>query len=97
MGIGRKRKKWKISQSLLGKIGKNKRRKMRKKKRIFLLKYEKDIIREKANNINLTEKKKNNTITKRSFSTNSEKRKKENNPFVNSYSLLYKNKKEYPI
>ena len=61
---------------------------------IKIIDFEKDIIREKANNINLTEKKKNHTITKRSFSTNSEKRKKENNPFVNSYSLLYKNKKE---
>ena len=58
MGIGRKRKKWKICQSLFGKIGKNKRRKIRKKKRNFLLKYEKDIIREKANTINLSEKKK---------------------------------------
>ena len=58
MGIGRKRKKWKIYKNLFGKIGKNKRRKMRKKKRNFLLKYEKDIIREKANTINLSEKKK---------------------------------------
>jgi hypothetical protein len=31
---------------------------MRKKKKNFLLKYEKDIIREKANTINLSEKKK---------------------------------------
>ena len=58
MGIGRKRKKWKICKNLFGKIGKNKRRKMRKKKRNFLLKYEKDIIREKANTINLSDKKK---------------------------------------
>ena len=97
MGIGRKRKKWKICKNLFGKIGKNKRRKMRKKKRNFLLKYEKYIIREKAKYYKFIRQKKNYAIINHSVSTNSEKRKKENNPFVNSYYLLNKNKKEYPI
>lgn len=64
---------------------------------IKIIDFEKEIIREKVNNINLSEKKNNYPKTKRSFSTNSENRKKENNPYLNNYSLLYKNKNESPI
>jgi len=58
---------------------------------------EKDITKEKMNKNNLTERK-NYHRGKRSISMNSDNSNKDNTPYINTYSIIYKNKKElYPI
>ena len=58
---------------------------------------EKDITKEKMNKNNLTERK-NYHRGKRSISMNSDNSNKYNTPYINTYSIIYKNKKElYPI
>ena len=57
-GDRKKKEKMENLEEFVWKNRENKRRKMRKKKRNFLLKYEKESIREKANTINLSDKKK---------------------------------------
>ena len=58
---------------------------------------EKDITKEKMNKNNLTERK-NYHRGKRSISMNSDNSIKDNTPYINTYSIIYKNKKElYPI
>ena len=58
---------------------------------------EKDITKEKMNKNNLTDRK-NYHRGKRSISMNSDNSNKDNTPYINTYSIIYKNKKElYPI
>ena len=96
-GDRKKKEKMENLEEFVWKNREKQKKENEEEKEKFSIKIWKIYYKRKSKYYKFIREKKNYAIIKHSVSTNSEKRKKENNPFVNSYSLLYKNKKEYPI